>query len=337
MRKEVFWAATIGISFGLIIAFGAWRINSSLNTKDPGINPTPRPQPTSEFKITLAKPENEDVVTEGFIVASGITRPLTWITISGEVGDYIIQSSDQGSFEQEIELEAGVNQIKITAFDPKGNQSFEKVIVVYSSSFQARTQSTPVPDTKSASEDSSIRQKVQEKVEAALNRPKAFIGTVTDIADSTVVIKTSKGEIRQISVTEDGVTVIKTGTVNKTVKTTDIAIGDFIVAMGYVNTNSVLSAQRILITSPLVEPNIDSTIGSTKDVAKSMTVASQRDGHEVTVTPDRQTSFYSYDSGRVNKSKFAEVEDGDQVILVTKAEDETVSARSVFIIKKGQN
>jgi hypothetical protein len=43
---------------------------------------------------------------------------------------------------------------------------------------------------------------------------------------------------------------------NAEVKSIDIAIGDYIVAMGFVNGNKVLLAKRILIASPLIENNI---------------------------------------------------------------------------------
>ena len=60
----------------------------------------------------------------------------------------------------------------------------------------------------------------------------------------------------------------QTGTNNKVVKLTDIAIGDFIVAMGYVNQNSVLSAQRILVTDPTTEPKIDISMEKVNTVSK---------------------------------------------------------------------
>lgn len=308
MRKELIWAGVIGISLGLIIAFGVWRVNFSMKPKNIVTN-TPKPKANNfEFKIVLDKPENNDVVTTGNVTVSGITKPLSWITVSGEEDDYIIQSDEQGVFSQDVDLISGVNQIKTTAFDSEGNESIEKVLVVYSSAFQTKTVPTPASD---ASSEAGIRQKVEAKVADLLNKPKAYIGTVTDITDSTIQIKTMDGEIKQISTANDGVTVVKANPTAKTVKLTDIAIGDFIVAMGYINSSSVLSAQRILIVDPITEPKITALIGNISDIDKKTTIP------------------------KTIKAKIAKIKDEDLVILVTTIDDKgAVTLRSVFPITK---
>ncbi|QQG41447.1 MAG: hypothetical protein HYV90_04805 [Candidatus Woesebacteria bacterium] len=336
MRKELIWAAGIGITFGLIIAFGVWRINSSIKPKEKSVTQTPRPQVNSEFKITLDKPEQNDVLTQDSVTVSGITKPLTWVTFSGESSDYIIQSGTDGVFVQDVKLIPGVNQIKITAFDPEGNRSVEKVVVVYSSSFQVSSSS---PTTaKDSSESSDIRLKVQEKVREALNKPKAYLGTVTDIADSTIQIKTSESQIKQISTDAAITTVVKTGTINKAVKLTDIAIGDFIVAMGYVNGNSVLSAQRILISSPVTEPKVEAVLAKVTTVSKkAITAEDPKDGQTATITPSTKTSIETYDLGKLKSIKIAGIVQGDLIIYITDSGSDTPITRSIFVVQKSQN
>lgn len=338
MRKELIWAGIIGITVGLIIAFGAWRISSS-NSKPPENNSSPTPAPnTKEFKITLDKPGQNDVVTESSVTVSGITKSLAWLTLSGEKGDYIIQAGDNGVFSQDVDLTSGVNQIRVTAFDPNGIQSVEKVVVVYSSAFQAKTVPTPTPGNTST--ESAIRTKVQEKVAEALNKPKAYIGIVADIADSTIQIKTTESEIKQISVASDGITVVNIkGTNNKIVKISDIAIGDFIVAMGYVNSKSVLSAQRILITDPVTESKISSQFGKvTNDTSNvSITVSGIKDESPVVVTPSRKTDIESFDSGKLSLLKFVNIVNGDLIIYVTDSSGDTPLVRSIFRVQKAQS
>ncbi len=332
MRKELVWAGVIGIAFGLVIAFGAWRINSSLKPKGAKTQASPAPNVVSEFKIALAKPENNDVVTEDSITVSGITKAGSWLTISGESDDYIIQADQKGVFEQDVNLTSGVNQIKLTAFDPKGNQSIEKVLVVYSSAFQKKTVPSPTGD---ASSESTIREKVAEKVAEALNKPKAYIGVVTDIADSTIQIKTLESEIKQISIAGDGITVVNSkGTSTKAVKLTDIAIGDFIVAMGYVNSNSVLSAQRILITQPVEEPKISAFYGKVTDSSsKSLTLAALKDGRETVVTPGAKTNIFSYKDGKVTRIKLTVINEGDLIIFVSDQSSDTPKIRTIFMVQ----
>lgn len=337
VRKELIWAGIIGISVGLIIAFGAWRI-SSTNSKPPETNSSPTPAPNiKEFKITLDKPGQNDVVTESSVTVSGITKSLAWLTVSGEKGDYIIQAGNDGVFTQDVDLASGVNQIKITAFDPKGAQSIEKVVVVYSAVFQEKTVPTPTPSDTST--ESAIRAKVQEKVAEALNKPKAYIGVVTDIADSTIQIKTTESEIKQISVAGDGIAVVNVkGTNNKAVKLTDIAIGDFIVAMGYVNSKSVLSAQRILITDPVTESKVEAGIGKvTETTKKSITVEALTDNQTLVVTPGAKTDIERFEPDKLTPAKLATIGPGDLVIYVTDSSGDTPVVRAVFIVQKAQS
>lgn len=336
MRRELIWAIVIGITFGLIIAFGVWRVNSSVKPKGLNITQTPQPKINSEFKITLNKPEQNDVVTQDSVTVSGITKPLAWIIFSGEDDDYMVESGNDGVFVQDVKLIPGVNQIKITALDPKGDKSMEKVIVVYSSSFQVSSESSTV--AKDSSESSDIRLRVQEKVREALNKPKAYLGTVTDIADSTIQIKTLESQIKQISTDAIATTVVKIGAINKTVKLADIAIGDFVVAMGYVNSNSVLSAQRILIASPVTEPKIEAFLAKVTTVSKkTITAENPNDEQTITITPGTKTNIETYYQGKLTSIKIAGIAQGDSIIYITDSSSDTPNVRSIFVIQKPQS
>ena len=294
MRKEVIWAVVAGITFGLVIAFGVVRVNSTLKPKGESTQASPTPQATpGEFRITLDKPENEDVITSDSVTVSGLTKPESIVVISGEEADYITKSNSQGLFSDEVTLISGVNQIKITAFGEGNSQSTQKVLVVYSSAFEI---------------------KEGDRLEQAANKPKAYLGTVTDITGSTIQVRTMVSEIRQISTSED-IDVVKTFPTSKAVKLTDIAIGDFIVAMGYKNGNQVLQAQRILITPAVVEPAITVAIETGADV-----------------TPTKTTVVLLFKDGQVTKSKASAIEDGAQVISVTKVVNDKPSIRTVFVL-----
>ena len=342
MRKEVLWAIIAGIFLGLIVAFGVYRINSSIsgNKKvNTGLStPTPKPANLGEFKIVLDKPGDNDVITQDTVTVSGLTKALSWITISGEEGDYIVQSDKSGVFSQEVDLVAGVNQIKVTAFESNGTKSATGVLVIYSSSFQTKTLPTDSPNGQ-ASGTSDIRKKVAQDVANTMSQPKAYIGTVTDITDSTVEIKTKASEIKQISANSETTNVINsTGTTSKTVKTTDIAIGDFIVAMGYVDGNSVLTAQRILITNPVTDPKI--TVNYAKVVSvtkKALSVKTIPDNTDDSVQPNTKTSVEAFQDGKTLSGKFASIEAEEIIIYVKTTDDKGVSAvRSIFQLTKPQ-
>jgi len=121
MRKELLWAGVIGISFGLIIGFGAWRVRSSMTPKDA---PTPTPNTQAgigQFMIAVNKPENFDVVTSSSMGVSGITKPSTLVIISTEKGDYLTESLGDGTFSKEVDLVSGINNIKVSSVNMQGN------------------------------------------------------------------------------------------------------------------------------------------------------------------------------------------------------------------------
>ncbi len=336
MRKEVGYAIIAGVFLGLIVAFGFYRINTRISKNNPvqKSNPTPVPTGLKEFKVVLDKPGQNDVTTQSSITVAGLTKSKAWIAMSGESGDNFIRADKAGVFSQEVDLTPGVNQIKITAFDPSGNQSATGVLIVYSSSFVEKSAS-PISTTGSATGSSDINQKVAQDLAKVANQPKADIGTVTDVTDSTLEIKTKTGDIEQISVSASATSVVNiTGTNNKPVKTTDIAIGDFIVAMGYIGENSVLSAQRILISDPVTEPKITISHAKVTSVTKkALNVIGSADGKEDIVQPDAKTRIATYKDGGQSTIKFGSISEDDIITYVEKTDTKGVTrVRSIFVI-----
>lgn len=139
MRKEILFAILAGALFGLIIAFGIWKANSSL--KPEGISDTntepqslSSPQP-SHSGITLVTPENYDVVDKDTLSIKGATLPDTWIAIQSEKQDYVIKSDNNGSFAQDVALITGINEVVISVLSDNQNKIEKKVVVIYSSEF----------------------------------------------------------------------------------------------------------------------------------------------------------------------------------------------------------
>lgn len=137
MRKEILFAILAGVTFGLIIAFGVWRANVALR---PNGTKTTAPEDNSrtaqgDFRITIAKPQDYQVITTSLAVLTGITRPDVWVVISAEDEDYVAKTNESGEFEIEVDLVGGVNEIIITAFDTDGAEIQEKLTLIYSSEF----------------------------------------------------------------------------------------------------------------------------------------------------------------------------------------------------------
>lgn len=340
MRKEVFWAIMAGIIFGLIVGFGIWRINSSLKSKNnPFTPPTPPPikkTSLSELKIAIDKPENEDVLTEDSLNISGITKNSAWVVVSNENTDILTQADTKGVFSKDIELTPGVNQIKITAFDNDLSQAEAQLITIYSSLFK-KNLASPNPSSKEATGESAIRKRVEEKVAEVINHPKAFLGTVTDITDSSIQIKSIEGDIKQISATSDSTNVVDNrDDSNKEVKLTDIAIGDFLVAMGYKGSNNVLISQRILITDPIKNPQLNATIGKVASKNSGTLTVAINDSETRTISASYLTDIKTFKEGKEMPATISNIANGDIIIFVTDNNNKAPKVRSIFLIQKDQ-
>ncbi|KKU16758.1 MAG: hypothetical protein UX25_C0025G0004 [Candidatus Woesebacteria bacterium GW2011_GWC2_45_9] len=330
MRKEVLFAILAGATLGLIIAFGVWRANIALSPKNPGqsqATPTPKP----EFAISLASPSDLDVFSENPVSLSGITKANAFVAVSTEEEDYLTQADTKGSFEVSVELIGGVNQIVITAFDEKGSEVTQKLLLVYSSEFQKYIKEGESQDQEATD---SIRFRVEQKVSQALKSPKALLGTVTDISENTLQIKSVAGEIEQISVSAD-TSALAMGKTNKEVKVADVAIGDYIVATGFMNGNGVLNTKRILITSPIEATNRMAIFAKvSKDNNTSLITQVIKTGEDKKVTPQKGAAVFLISEGKASKITFAKIDLDDTLVAIGTDTGEAFTARTVFVVNQ---
>ncbi|SRR3989344_340509 len=115
----------------------------------------------------------------------------------------------------------------------------------------ARPVYAQITNTPTATDSSNaIRQKVEQKLNEVKKNPKAYVGAVTDKTEDTIQIKNDFGEILLVSIDTSSVAFVKTINKIQNSKYDDLAIGDFIIAMGFKNGNGVLEGKRILIIPP---------------------------------------------------------------------------------------
>jgi hypothetical protein len=311
MKKEILLAILGGGTLGLVIAFGIWKGNSLLKVKKDNpanITETTTPNPsatlvtnTQEFKITLIKPQNMEVLTQNPTEISGITAPNSYVVISGEDGDIIQKSSDSGSFKADLDLLGGSNQINLSVFKDDGSMAEAKLLVAYSSQF--------VPSTSSS------------------EKPQSYIGTVTDITNSIIQIKNSDGDIQQISAAENATFVDTRNDEVKTIKSTDVAIGDFIIALGYKGTNNIMSSTRIIISDAIKESTKKAVFGTvtSKEVGR-ITIKNQKTNESVTITPENTLQIEGV-------LRFSLISEGDKIIATGDFKDANVDATRILVVK----
>jgi hypothetical protein len=350
MRKEILVAIFFGSILGLIIAFGIWRVNSSFTppqkNKDERAIPNDQPQtPKANSGITLVKYQNNDVALDSDISLSGVTMPSSVVAVINGDDDYFIKAGADGSFEQVVSLANGVNEINIYSFGLDKINATQKVTIIYSPEFAKilkLSQTPPVTsDPKSASSSSdaqaeSIRIKVEEKINQTLKYPKAYIGTVSDIVNSTFQIKTASGEIFQ-TLTSNDTTYSKSktpGIAAVDIKKSDIAIGDFVIAMGYVGENSVLDCKRILVTQTQVSNKRYAVFGNISEYTKKIfTVKDVLSGNSLSIDLANKYYVYNLEGGKTTKIKLVDLSRGDKVLLFGVNKDKSFEASTLVRVE----
>ncbi len=305
MRKEVFFAIIAGVTIGLVVAFGAWKatlVVKNISTSKPSLQKSPLPK--TNINLSLDNVSDYDVITESPFKLNGISTPLTDIVISTSEYDYYAKTDQEGAFSVDIELPSGLSELIVDS---------KKFIIVYSSEFKKYLTSIDNEELNSSDEAKTIRDQIAEKLASKNGKGTSYIGTITDISSGTIQTKGKNGEILQISLSDD-TTYINTLKKNAEVKLTDLAIGDYIVAMGFPTSNRVLDTKRILVTSPLVELKIE--------VNK--------------ITIDKITKTNINDIVLPKKwvgPGVKELEVGQNIIVVGTKEDDKFDLRTIFVIE----
>jgi hypothetical protein len=216
----------------------------------------------------------------------GITAPNSNVIVSTLENDYYAKSLDDGAFEIETEFSLGISEVKITDLNSGANK---KIIVVFSSEFGELLEEDPEAKTTS------------------------YVGTITDISAGTIQIKGGNGEILQASTKED-TTYVNMLKKNVEVKESDLAIGDYIANLGFINGNKVLHSKRILITSPFVENKVEVK--------------------EITIETLSKTKLNDITLPKTwNGPEVKNMEVGQKLIVTGTTKDEKFDLRSIIVIE----
>ena len=166
-----------------------------------------------------------------------------------------------------------------------------------------------------------IKDRVLEKIEDVKNSPKAYVGTITDKSQNTLQLKTAKGEIKLISIDLAATTFVKVGTKTVVAKFDDVAIGDFIIAMGFKNGNDILNAKRVLITPAPELPKRKIVNGNVVSIVnKKVTFESQGVSYELKFPKKWQGP------------DIKELTQGDKIVVVGEIDGSILTLRSIFKI-----
>lgn len=148
MIKELFLAIALGaiLGFGITGAFFALHKNKTPQKIDETIQVSPTPtitdlqmstetSPTTtpkENSINITAPENNSVVSNSKVTIKGDSKPNSVIIISTPAKTFNGKANANGVFSITIELESGINLIKISSFDTEDNQEQTEISLTYS-------------------------------------------------------------------------------------------------------------------------------------------------------------------------------------------------------------
>ena len=332
MRKELIFAVSAGVLFGVVIAFGIFRANKAIKTNPSELSTSKQngsgviDEKDSKSSITIAKPENGDVLGDNVTTISGISTPNARMLISTNLEDYLLTSNENGAFEQEIELAPSINQIDIVVIDANFAIVTEKLVVVYSTEYFKQIGVDEKSESEATDEAEMISENVEKKLDLAKNKPKAFIGAITDITEDTIQMKNEVDEIKQISIVES-TEYVEVKDKTKTLTFEDVAIGDFVVAMGFQNGSGVLEAGRIIITNPPGKDDKKIFFGKLTEVIKKAATFESEQVEEMAFTFGR----------RWNGPEIDELIEGENYIVVATLDDDDYVIRTIEPINQDVN
>ena len=199
---------------------------------------------------------------------------------------------------------------------------------------------TPIyaQETATDSSDSEIREKVQEKVDKVLNTPYFYMGTITDISEGTIQIDehllngNQEGSEILLIATDGNTKYVKILKTSSNIDFDEVAIGDFVIAMGYKNGQDVIEAKRILVTNKIELSKRASFNLLITSVEANSLQGTSRKGEEIEIQISKNTDIFSLDNEIID---LANLNENDSIIVSTTLDDEgEYSARTIRVISQ---
>lgn len=187
-----------------------------------------------------------------------------------------------------------------------------------------------------ATTSESVRDRVRKTIENLTKRPRAVIGNLESIADATLKIKTEEGKLVLVA-TSDKTTYSKTAVGKKAeVEFADLAIGNFVAALGYKNGNDIIDAKRVLAYDEAPFPKKQAVYGEVETNKKGiLTIKHPKNSEVWTVETTAKTEVTKKVNEKMEGVLAAEIEEGDRIIAAgvpSAKKDKTLLSTRVHVI-----
>lgn len=159
-----------------------------------------------------------------------------------------------------------------------------------------------------------IRKRVEEKLAELSKNPKAVVGELKEITDTTLNITTKKGEA--LAATSDETKYFRVTKGKQTsIKFEELVLGDFTVVMGYRNGNNVLDARRVISydANPVTERRaVFGTVRTNTD--GDLTISTPSQDQIWTIQTDDDTEVTKKGDEGFEDVDIEEIKAGDRII-----------------------
>ncbi|GIK83488.1 MAG: hypothetical protein BroJett025_01100 [Patescibacteria group bacterium] len=138
MKKEVLIAIFVGLSMGLIITFGVYRVKNTITEKPITelITQTETEATATPTVLALHNPEDGTIQTEKELTVTGTTIANTFIIVFVNDDDYVSTSDESGNFAIKVSLVDAENFIRVHVIDENSSAVVEERLVVVSDAFE---------------------------------------------------------------------------------------------------------------------------------------------------------------------------------------------------------
>lgn len=192
---------------------------------------------------------------------------------------------------------------------------------------------SPSPSTSDETVNNNLKKRLQQSLEVKATSPistaRAYIGTVKDVIKDTVIIEDKDGK-KDIKLSDDTIILRSPSTTN--IKPENIRIDDYIIAIGYPDTDNVLTGRRLIISAdPITTNKKSSNLGTIVKIGKN-TLTLKIEDKEQALELTTKTIFKST-AGTI---ELGDLTTGDTVVYTaTVDESKDQTATVIMRIKTG--
>jgi|GEM_PF-4008971 len=306
MKKEQIIAIIFGSILGVVVAAWVWKLSKQKPQEPKKINinqfEIAQDNPETDFDFKLTYPLKNSVFPNKQATITGFTPSNSLVAVhTNQV--YLAKPNEKNEFSIKVELTPGINNVTVWSIKPGEKSKVENLTLIYSS-------------------------KVGLNEEDGNKAIISVIGTITDISSESIQLRSENGEIEQLSVAKDA-TYALINSESKDLEFKDLAIGDFVAAIGTRNNEGVFNVNRVLVTTISQTNKMNLLTGVIKNLSKKEFIISSAENNEVSIDATGSINIYSFD---LSAEKLSSAKEGDEIIVFGKFKDKELVAETIVLL-----